>query len=68
MRNKKLDRKFYLKVACCDQTHASVQYYLFLFIIRLIFFCLHKAHILFSSEILYLRLRNASQVMDAASS
>lgn len=57
LKNKKLDRKFYPKVGSCDQTHTSLCYCLFLFIMTNFLPCLHKAHILISSEILYFELR-----------
>lgn len=49
LKNKKLDRKFYLKVGCRGQKYTNYGYCL-LFIMTNFHPCLHKAHIEISSE------------------
>lgn len=69
LRNKKLDRRFYLKIVCCDQTYARSTVLAILVYYKTNFLpSLHKAHIVFSTDILYLRLRNDCQEMEAAES
>lgn len=49
LKNKKLDRKLYLKVSCHGQKYTNCGYCL-LFIMTNFLPCLHKAHIIISSE------------------
>lgn len=63
LKNKKMDRKAYLKVACHGKKYTNYEYCL-LFIMTNFLPCLHKAHIVISSEFFFvLRLsRNESSI------